>query len=68
MSVISQQWAALESQHERLVDASAPQLHAETPAGGRKIWRRRLAGAATSAEAQAPAARHARRRVVRPEG
>jgi hypothetical protein len=67
MSGSSQQWAALESQHERLVEVSRPLLRGEAPRRGRKPWHRRIAVAANSANGTSPSARHSRRRAVRPE-
>jgi hypothetical protein len=51
MSGNGQQWAALESQHERLAEASRPVLQV-TRRWGRLPWQRRVA---TAIEAEQPA-------------
>jgi hypothetical protein len=70
----SHQWAALESQHERLVDSSGPLLADDAPRRGRKLWHRRAAGAAHGTARAVPGTavavpqpRHSRRRAARPD-
>jgi hypothetical protein len=65
MSRSGQQWAMLDSQHERLVEGSHPVLGGGVPRRGRKPWHRRAA--ATAARVEVPAPRHARSRAARPE-
>lgn len=73
MSGDSQQWAALDSQNERLVGAAQLQLcedgqgRGDVPGGGRRHWRRRVAEAALGADGQSQPSRHSRRRAARPQ-
>jgi len=64
MSGESQQWAALDSQHERLVGVSHPQLRGDVPGSGRKPWHRRVAEAALRADGPSRPARPGRRRAA----
>jgi hypothetical protein len=76
MSGDSGQWAALDSQNERLVGAAQLQLCEDgqgrggVPGGGRRQWRRRVAEAALGADGQpqpSRPSRHSRRRAARPQ-
>ena len=64
MSGKSHQWAALESQHERLVDSSGPLLADDAPRRGRKLWHRRAAGVALGTAGAVPQPRNSRRRAA----
>jgi hypothetical protein len=72
MSADSQQWEALDSQNERLVRVSQPQLcgdgqvRGDVPGSGRKPWRQRVAAAALRADGPSRSARHSRR-AARPQ-
>jgi hypothetical protein len=63
MSGNRQQWAALDSQHERLVDVSSPLPGTELPAGRSRSRHRRMAVAATGPGGLALWPRPARRRL-----
>jgi hypothetical protein len=77
MSGDSQQWAALDSQNERLVGAAQLRLcgdgqgRGDVPGGVRRPWRRRVAEASLGADGQSQPSRpsrHSRRRAARPQG
>jgi hypothetical protein len=64
MSGDSQQWEALDSQHERLVGVCHPQLRGDAPGSTRKPWHRRVAEAALRADGSSQPARPSRRRAA----
>jgi hypothetical protein len=67
MSGKSHEWAALESQHERLVDLSGPLLLGDdAPRRGRKLWHRRATAVALGTAGAVPQPRHPRRRAAAP--
>jgi hypothetical protein len=65
MSGNRQQWAALDSQHERLVDGTSPMHRPADRSRGRKRWHQRIVAAVIAP--QQPAHRLARRRPARPQ-
>jgi hypothetical protein len=62
MSVSSEQWAALDSKYERLVDITCPQPPIEA-APTRRRWHHRISGATPGHRGKA--VRHGRRGITR---
>jgi hypothetical protein len=63
MSVSSERWAALDSQHERLVDITCPQPPVEAPPSSRRRWHHRITGPTPASRGRL--VRHGRRRSLR---